>query len=224
MYLFIQGGAFNSGSGNIPLYDGANLAGRGVLVMTINHSLGGFGFLAYPDLPREGAHESPGNSELLDPVAALRGAIAQSGSGIDIKMLRERYGAVADRFLALYLHATDADAIASTAQIGRDRTFASFMLWTQPRRIGCPADALAGIHQDRQPGLTRPAMGGYRRRDGRHGAGRHGRPATGWLDTSTLPCTQALGGLERQAIAVLTHHHRQHPVPSITITYPHELT
>jgi para-nitrobenzyl esterase len=281
VYVFIHGGAFNSGSGTIPIYDGAALASHGIVVVTINYRLGVFGFMAHPDLTAESAHRSSGNYGLLDQVAALRwvqanigafggdpaavviggqsagavsvndlvmtplakglfkGAVAESGSGIGIpasplataeqlgvtiqkqlgarslaqlralpaadvfkaasraaaptgaakfaavklplapnvdgyvlpadpsdagqpvaspvplltgfnhdeyglfgkpgnkdefeQMVRERYGAFASRFLALYPHATDAEAVASTSQIGRDRAFSSLVLWSQQR-------------------------------------------------------------------------------------------
>jgi para-nitrobenzyl esterase len=280
VYVYIHGGAFNSGSGNVPVYDGAALAGRGIIVVTINYRLGVFGFLAHPDLTREDPHKVSGNYGLLDQVAALRwvraniaafggdpgavviggqsagavsvndllvmplakglfrGAIAESGAGIGIDasplaqaerfgttiqqqagaksleqmralpaadllkaagkassptgskfamvqlhlapnvdgyvlpadatdptapvaspvplltgfnsdeyglfgapsnraefvaMVRERYGAQADRFLALYPYATDAQARASTALIGRDRSLASLVLWAERR-------------------------------------------------------------------------------------------
>jgi para-nitrobenzyl esterase len=280
VYVFVHGGAFNSGSGNVPIYDGAALAERGIVVVTINYRLGVFGFLAHPELTQESAHKGSGNYGLLDQVAALRwvraniaafggapdavviggqsagavsvndlmvtplakglfrGAVAESGSGIGIEaiplaqaeqfgvtiqrqagatsvaqlrampaadllkasgkasrptgskfamiklplapnvdghvlpadatdpdapvaspvplltgfnsdeyglfgapsnkaefieMVRERYGAFAERFLALYPHATDAEARASTAQIGRDRSLASLVLWSERR-------------------------------------------------------------------------------------------
>lgn len=280
VYVFIHGGAFNSGSGNVPIYDGAALAGNGVVVVTINYRLGVFGFLAHPELAREGTRKGSGNYGLLDQVAALRwvhdniaafggdpaavviggqsagavsvndlmlsprakglfrGAIAESGSGIGIDasplaqaeqlgmkiqqeagatsidqmralpaaellkaagkastptgarfamvklplapnvdgdvlpadatdptapvaspvplltgfnsdeyglfgaptnraefvaMVRERYGSFADRFLALYPHATDAEARTSTTLIGRDRSLSSLVLWAERR-------------------------------------------------------------------------------------------
>lgn len=280
VYVFIHGGGFNSGSGNVPIYDGTAMAKRGIVVVTINYRLGVFGFLAHPDLTRESEHRVSGNYGLLDQIAALqwvrnniaafggdparvviggqsagavsvnnlivsplakglfRGAIAQSGAGIGIdasplataeqlgltiarqlgaaslaklrtlpaadlltaaskasaprggkfamvtlplapnvdgyvlpadasdpaqpaaspvplltgfnsdeyglfgaptdkasfeEMVRERYGAFADRFLALYPHATDAEALASTALIGRDRSMSSLVLWAAQR-------------------------------------------------------------------------------------------
>ncbi|WP_298200712.1 carboxylesterase family protein [Novosphingobium sp.] len=69
--VFIHGGAYQGGSGNMPLYDGARLAARGVVVITINYRLGVFGFLAHPALTAEDPQAS-GNYGLLDQIAALR--------------------------------------------------------------------------------------------------------------------------------------------------------
>jgi para-nitrobenzyl esterase len=68
--FWCHGGAFISGSGSAPLYDGANLAGRGdVVVVTINHRLGllGYTYLGHAsDL-----FKASGNVGMLDIVAAL---------------------------------------------------------------------------------------------------------------------------------------------------------
>jgi para-nitrobenzyl esterase len=69
--VFIHGGAFTSGSGGIAIYDGAALARRGIVVVTVNYRLGIFGFLAHPELAKESGHNSAGNYGLLDQVAAL---------------------------------------------------------------------------------------------------------------------------------------------------------
>jgi para-nitrobenzyl esterase len=70
--VFIPGGAFVAGSGSQPAYDGANLAIRGAVVVTINYRLGVFGFFAHPDLTAASPHRSSGNYGLLDMMAALR--------------------------------------------------------------------------------------------------------------------------------------------------------
>ncbi|BAI71733.1 carboxylesterase type B [Azospirillum sp. B510] len=44
--VFIHGGAFVAGSGGMPVYDGAALARKGVIVVTLNYRLGAFGFMA----------------------------------------------------------------------------------------------------------------------------------------------------------------------------------
>jgi len=67
--VFIHGGSFLSGSGSI--YDGAGLATRDVVVVTINYRLGPFGFFAHPLLTAESPHASSGNYGLLDQRAAL---------------------------------------------------------------------------------------------------------------------------------------------------------
>jgi para-nitrobenzyl esterase len=69
--VFIYGGGFSEGSVSVPLYDGAALARRNLLVVTINYRLGAFGFLAHPALTHASAHHASGNYGLMDQVAAL---------------------------------------------------------------------------------------------------------------------------------------------------------
>lgn len=69
--VWIHGGAFRSGSGSLKLYDGARLARRGVVVVTINYRLGPLGFLAHPLLTQESPSKTSGNYGLLDQLAAL---------------------------------------------------------------------------------------------------------------------------------------------------------
>ncbi|MDP1631783.1 MAG: carboxylesterase family protein [Caulobacter sp.] len=63
--VWLHGGGFAYGSGAWSVYDGADLAARDVVVVTLNHRLNVFG---YADLP--GARGS-GNAGMLDLVAAL---------------------------------------------------------------------------------------------------------------------------------------------------------
>ncbi|HEY7387608.1 MAG TPA: carboxylesterase family protein [Bryobacteraceae bacterium] len=69
--VWIHGGGFTSGSGGVPVYDGAGLASKGVVMVTINYRLGVFGFLAHPELTKESGHEASGNYGLADMIAAL---------------------------------------------------------------------------------------------------------------------------------------------------------
>ena len=65
--VYIHGGAYSSGSGSSPLYDGSNLCRRGdVVVVTVNHRLNLFGYLYLPGYP------DSGNAGMLDLVLALR--------------------------------------------------------------------------------------------------------------------------------------------------------
>lgn len=69
----VPGGGFATGSGELPVLDGAALARRGdVVTVTVNYRLGVFGFLAHPELDAESRYASSGNYGLLDQVAALR--------------------------------------------------------------------------------------------------------------------------------------------------------
>ena len=70
--VWIHGGSNVIGSGSDSVYDGASLARKGVLVVTINYRLGVFGSLAHPELTRESPHHASGNYGLQDQIAALQ--------------------------------------------------------------------------------------------------------------------------------------------------------
>lgn len=70
--VWVHGGAFTSGSGSCPIYDGENMAKKGVVFVTINYRLGVFGFLAHPELTKESSTHSSGNYAFLDQIAALK--------------------------------------------------------------------------------------------------------------------------------------------------------
>jgi para-nitrobenzyl esterase len=70
--VYIYGGAFGSGGGNVPIYDGEAIAQKGVVYVTINYRVGIFGFLSHPELSRESGHHASGNYGLMDQVAALK--------------------------------------------------------------------------------------------------------------------------------------------------------
>ena len=69
--VWIYGGGFTSGSGDVPVYDGAGLAAKGLVMITFNYRVGLLGFLAHPELTRESGHGASGNYALLDMIAAL---------------------------------------------------------------------------------------------------------------------------------------------------------
>ena len=72
VFVWIYGGGFNSGSSEVPLYDGEGLASKGLIVVTINYRVGILGFFAHPELTKESGHNASGNQGLLDQVAALQ--------------------------------------------------------------------------------------------------------------------------------------------------------
>ncbi len=70
--VYIHGGGFTEGSGAIDVYDGEELAKKGIIVITINYRMGVLGFLAHPELTAESPNNASGNYGILDQVAALR--------------------------------------------------------------------------------------------------------------------------------------------------------
>ena len=70
--VWIHGGALWGGSSREALYDGARMAERGVIVVSINYRLGVLGWLAHPALSAESPDHVSGNYGLLDQIAALR--------------------------------------------------------------------------------------------------------------------------------------------------------
>jgi para-nitrobenzyl esterase len=69
--VYFYGGGFTAGDGSEPRYDGAAMARRGIVALTVNYRLGVFGLLAHPELTRESPHHASGNYGLLDQYAAL---------------------------------------------------------------------------------------------------------------------------------------------------------
>lgn len=70
--VWVHGGGFSGGSGTVPLYDGEELAKKGIVVVTINYRLGVLGFMAHPELSKESASGTSGNYGILDQIAALQ--------------------------------------------------------------------------------------------------------------------------------------------------------
>jgi para-nitrobenzyl esterase len=70
--VWIYGGGFSSGSAACAIYDGEELAKKGIIFVSINYRVGVFGFLAHPELSKESKNNVSGNYGLLDQVAALQ--------------------------------------------------------------------------------------------------------------------------------------------------------
>src|SRR6478672_9882361 len=69
--VWIHGGAFVTGSGSTPWYDGTSFArNTDVVLVTVNYRLGALGFLHLDDIGGESFGGS-GNLGILDQVAAL---------------------------------------------------------------------------------------------------------------------------------------------------------
>lgn len=70
--VWIYGGGFSSGSAACAIYDGEEMAKKGIIFVSINYRVGVFGFLAHPELSKESKNNVSGNYGLLDQVAALQ--------------------------------------------------------------------------------------------------------------------------------------------------------
>jgi para-nitrobenzyl esterase len=70
--VYFYGGGFVAGDGSEPRYDGASMAKKGMVVLTVNYRLNIFGFFAHPELSDESPYKASGNYGLLDQNAALK--------------------------------------------------------------------------------------------------------------------------------------------------------
>lgn len=70
--VWIYGGGLNSGSANCAIYDGEEMAKKGVVFVSINYRVGVLGFMAHPELTKESGYQSSGNYGFLDQIAALK--------------------------------------------------------------------------------------------------------------------------------------------------------
>ncbi len=69
--VWIYGGGFGIGMTSTPTYDGANLAKKGVVLVSVAYRVGPMGFLAHPELSKESGKGS-GVYGIQDQIAGLR--------------------------------------------------------------------------------------------------------------------------------------------------------
>lgn len=70
--VYFFGGGFVAGDGSEPRYDGAAMAKKGIVVVTVNYRLGLFGFFSHPELSKESPYKGSGNYGYLDQAHALK--------------------------------------------------------------------------------------------------------------------------------------------------------
>jgi len=98
--VWLHGGGFTQGASHMPIYDGAALANRGVVVVTLNYRLGVLGFFGHADLTREAeaANEPTANFGVLDQKAALewvkRNIAAFGGDPNNVTLFGESAGGI----------------------------------------------------------------------------------------------------------------------------------
>lgn len=72
VFVWIYGGGLSSGSANCDIYDGEEMAKKGVVFVSINYRVGVMGFMAHPELSNESGYNASGNYGFLDQIAALK--------------------------------------------------------------------------------------------------------------------------------------------------------
>jgi para-nitrobenzyl esterase len=103
VFVWIHGGALTSGYSHEPIYDGARMASKGLVVVSINYRLGILGYLAHPGLTAESSDGVSGNYGLLDQIAALewvkRNIAAFGGDPDKVTVAGESAGALSVMYL-----------------------------------------------------------------------------------------------------------------------------
>lgn len=103
VFVYIYGGGFRSGGAGCPIYDGAAMAKKGVIFVSINYRVGVFGFLAHPELSKESGQNASGNYALMDMMAALKwvqkNIAAFGGDAKNVTIAGQSAGAFAVNYL-----------------------------------------------------------------------------------------------------------------------------
>ncbi|WP_374470983.1 carboxylesterase/lipase family protein [Phenylobacterium sp.] len=101
--VWIHGGSLVTGSSRESMYDGAELARQGIVVVSLNYRLGVLGWLAHPELSAESPDGASGNYGLLDQVAALtwvkRNIAAFGGDPANVTVAGESAGGLSVMYL-----------------------------------------------------------------------------------------------------------------------------
>ena len=95
--VWIHGGGYSQGSGNVPRLNSPTLAKQGVVLVTINYRLALFGFMAHPAILASHPEDPQGNYGVLDSIASLewvqRNIAAFGGDPDNVTIFGESAGA-----------------------------------------------------------------------------------------------------------------------------------
>jgi para-nitrobenzyl esterase len=70
--VYFYGGGFSAGDGSEKRYDGASMAEKGIVAVTVNYRMGVFGLFAHPQLSADSGYQGSGNYTFMDQAAALK--------------------------------------------------------------------------------------------------------------------------------------------------------
>ncbi len=105
--FYIHGGSGTRGSGSVSIYDGEELARKGIIVVTVNFRLGIFSGMGHPELTKESPNRTCGNYGMLDLIAALRWVQANiasfGGNPEKVTICGQSSGSVAMHYLTTSL-------------------------------------------------------------------------------------------------------------------------
>jgi para-nitrobenzyl esterase len=190
--VWSYGGAFTSGAGSLPGYDGEALAGKGVVFVTYNYRLGPFGFYAHPELTRESGHNASGNYGVMDLAAALKWVQANiaafGGDPGRVTLVGESAGAALESVLVgsregrgLYHRVIGESASWSGVRMEKMMTLAEAEQAGKDAAMKIGASSLAELRTKPADEIMKMAMYG-------------GRPIVdGWYVTEDLSTTYAKG-------------------------------
>jgi para-nitrobenzyl esterase len=122
--VWIHGGGYVQGSGNIARLNSPDLAREGVILVTLNYRLTLFGFFAHPAMTKQQAGEPLGNYGLMDLIAGLKWVqrnIEQFGGDPDnVTIFGESAGGALVNYLMVIPPARDLfnKAISQSASVG----------------------------------------------------------------------------------------------------------
>jgi para-nitrobenzyl esterase len=122
--VWIHGGGYSQGTGNIPRLNSPTLAKQGVVLVTINYRLALFGFMVHPAILASHPEDPQGNYGLLDSIAALewvqRNIDAFGGDPDNVTVFGESAGAGLVNTLMIVPRAKDLfhRAISQSSSVG----------------------------------------------------------------------------------------------------------
>ena len=191
--VWLFGGAYTEGGGNQPHADGANLAKKGVILVTTNYRLGVFGFYSHPELTKESGRNASGNQALADVIATLRWVKANvasfGGDPNNVTLFGESAGSAIVGMLA-----------GSPVARGLfQRAIAESGAW-----MGLGMGTMRPLAQAEAAALAPPGRGGRGGpAGGRGGRGGDAAPATGGAPAGDNPATGGATGTPPPTLAEL---------------------